>query len=103
MNNDQVLLQFLDMLKNAPTSVLLIAFAMWMLKKYLINGSATVIRQYADKYLDVQVQHDTTTQSVVNNLITVTRQLSEMTGMLKENYKVMDQIAQKLGRRIQDD
>lgn len=83
MDESSILLKFLDLLKNAPANIVLIAFALWMGKHYLINGTVQALKEFAEKYLKVHADHEKTTQEVVSQLVAISKQHDIMIEAIK--------------------
>lgn len=109
MTDAEILEQFFLLLKDAPSLIIVIVFAGWYVKRFLINGKTKEIKEFGHKLLKLEEEkinsterHDQTTLKAVEHLISIERQLDTMINIQIAEARNLEILSRSLGRRRDD-
>ena len=68
---EKIVIEFFKLFQNTPNAVLLIAFCLYGIKKYVINGNM-------QRFFEYQKQRNEATEHILQNLNHMKNQLAEM-------------------------
>lgn len=87
---------FVNALKDAPTFIILIFFAGWSVKRYIINGLQEAVKTYLEKKIEYTKQTSQAAQEIV-----------DIVKQMLDNYNLHTQLLQEIaagvGGRRKDD
>lgn len=87
---------FLTALKDAPTMIILIFFAAWSIKKYVINGLQDAIRQYLQEKIELS-------QASAQATLEIASIVKQILDIYSAQTKLLQEIAAGVGGRRKED
>ena len=102
MQDTNIVLEFIKLFQDAPSYIVLVAFLGWMLKKYVINGTAGAVREYLTKRVELEEKKVKYEAVQCRLLQAISEKLEIMQEDLAEQIKTVNEIAASVGRRQTD-
>lgn len=99
MDETTILTRFLDMLKDAPSSIILIAFAMWMFKKQIINSNLEAFRMFMKQKIELEEKRIESERRSIKYLQNICREIGAMHESVKKHNEAIDIIGMAIDRR----